>query len=71
MERIHCFQERWSIALCACSAETVHFHYGNATLHILVDDLRKLGNALQQLGERLESQKCQGGNGSKGNSSIQ
>lgn len=46
---------RWSISLCACTKETIHFTYGNATLHILVEDIRNLGKALQQLGETLKS----------------
>ena len=71
MERINCLQGRWSIGLCACSEDTVHFHYGNATLHILVEDMRDLGNALQKLAERLQSQPSQDGNGTKRKSLIQ
>lgn len=71
MERINCLQGRWSIGLCACSEDTVHFHYGNATLHILVDDMRDLGNALQKLAEQLESRSCQDGKGTKRKNPIQ
>jgi hypothetical protein len=65
MKRINCLEGRWSIGLCACSDDTVHFQYGNATLHILVADIRDLGNALQRIAERLESQPRQDGNGNK------
>lgn len=71
MERINCLQGRWSIGLCACSEDTVHFSYGNATLHILIDDMRDLGNALQKLAERLESQSRQDGNGTNIKDPIQ
>jgi hypothetical protein len=47
---------RWSISLCNCSQDTIHFYYGNATLHILVRDVRELGMAMQRMAERLESQ---------------
>jgi hypothetical protein len=65
MERINCLVGRWSVGLCACSEDTVHLHYGNATLHILVEDTRDLGNALQKLAEQLKSQRCQDGDGTK------
>jgi hypothetical protein len=38
---------RWSVSLCDCSQDTAHFHYGNVVLHILRDDLRDLGIAMQ------------------------
>lgn len=71
MQRINCLEGRWSIGLCACSDDTIHFHYGNATLHILVADIGDVGNALQKLAERLQSQSCQEGNGTKRKSLIQ
>jgi hypothetical protein len=55
MERINARDTRWSISLCACTKETIHFTYGNATLHILVEDIRNLGMALQQMDETLKS----------------
>ena len=71
MERIHCLQGRWSIGLCACSEETVHLHYGNATLHILVEDMRDLGDALHKLAERFESGQYDAANGSNRKGPIQ
>ncbi|HWP58753.1 MAG TPA: hypothetical protein VNL14_12755 [Candidatus Acidoferrales bacterium] len=71
MERISCHEGRWSIGLCACSEDTVHFHYGNATLHILVEDIRELGNALQQLAERLQGEPCRDGRRAKNKDLMQ
>ena len=44
--------QRWSISLCSCSQDTIHFHYGNAILHIALEDLRELGAAMQKIAER-------------------
>jgi hypothetical protein len=46
---------RWSISLCTCSKETIHFTYGNATMHVLIDDIGNLGMALKQLDDALKS----------------
>jgi hypothetical protein len=61
MERVNCLQGRWSIGPCACSEDTVHFHYGNATLHILAEDMWDLGDALHKLAERLQSRPSRDG----------
>lgn len=45
---------RWSVSLCNCSRDTVHFHYGNCVLHISLDDLRALGSALQSVADSVE-----------------
>ena len=45
---------RWSVSLCNCSPDTVHFHYSNCVLHISLDDLRVLGSALQKVADRVE-----------------
>lgn len=47
---------RWSIARCSCSQDTVHFYYGNVTLHISLQDLRELGRAMQRMAQGLEPQ---------------
>lgn len=53
MESINSGEGRWSISLCTCTKDTIHFTYGNATLHILVQDLRELGMAMQKMAEWL------------------
>jgi hypothetical protein len=45
---------RWSVSLCNCSQDTVHFHYGNVVLHIAREDLRDLGIAMQSVAEGAE-----------------
>ena len=40
--RFHC---------AAAASDTAHFHYGNAILHISLDDLRDLGIAMQSVAE--------------------
>jgi len=45
---------RWSVSLCNCSQDTAHVHYGNVVLHILRDDLRELGLAMQSVAEGIE-----------------
>jgi hypothetical protein len=71
MENLTCVQGRWSIGLCACGKNTVHFHYGNATLHILVEDVRDLGIALQKIAEQLEPQSGEDGSGAERKDLIQ
>ncbi len=51
MQTINSSQGRWSVAVCSCSQDTIHFLYGNVILHILVDDLRELGIAMQRMAE--------------------
>jgi hypothetical protein len=46
---------RWSVSLCDCSQDTAHFHYGNVVLHILRDDLRELGLAMQSVADDVAS----------------
>jgi len=53
MQTINSSQGRWSVTICSCSQETIHVIYGNATLHILVEDLRDLGMAMQKMAEGL------------------
>lgn len=53
MDRINSRDGRWSVLLCTCSQDTVHLIYGNATLHILAEDLRDLGMAMQKMAEGL------------------
>ncbi|MGH7767723.1 MAG: hypothetical protein ACREQP_09740 [Candidatus Binatia bacterium] len=55
MECINSHDGRWSISPCGCNRETIHFTYGNATLHILVEELRNLGIALQRMDEAIKS----------------
>ncbi|HEV8342171.1 MAG TPA: hypothetical protein VGR30_07355 [Candidatus Binatia bacterium] len=56
MQTINSSEGRWSISLCNCSQDTVHFTYGNATLHILVEDLQDLGMAIEKMAKDLKSQ---------------
>lgn len=53
MEQINSREGRWSISPCTCTQGTIHFTYGNATLHILAEDLRDLGVAMQRMAEGL------------------
>ncbi len=53
MQTINSSQGRWSIGVCTCTQDTIHFTYGNATLHILVADLSDLGMAMQKMAEGL------------------
>lgn len=46
-------RDRWSISLCNCSQDTVHFHYGNAVLHIALEDLDELSLAMKTIAERI------------------
>jgi hypothetical protein len=41
---------RWSVSLCSCSHDT-HVQYGNVILHIVREDLRDLGLALQSIAD--------------------
>jgi hypothetical protein len=45
---------RWSVSLCNCSEDTAHVHYGNVVLHILRDDLRELGLAMQTVADGID-----------------
>ena len=54
MHGIKSREGRWSVSLCSCSQDTVHFHYGNVVLHILLDDLRELGLAMQSIADGIE-----------------
>jgi hypothetical protein len=45
---------RWSVALCG-SGNTVHLTYGNATLHVLMEDIGDLTGALARVDEALRS----------------
>ena len=45
---------RWSVSLCNCNQDTAHVYYGNVVLHVLRDDLRELGLALQSVAEGIE-----------------
>ncbi len=45
---------RWSASLCSCGQETAHVHYGNAVPHVLRDDLRELGLAMQNVAKGIE-----------------
>jgi hypothetical protein len=42
---------KWLVSSCSSSRDTVHFHYGNALMHISLDDLRELGLAVQSVAE--------------------
>lgn len=53
MDSINSPEGRWSISLCTGTQGTIHFAYGNATLHMLVEDLRDLGMAMQKMAEGL------------------
>jgi hypothetical protein len=50
---------RWSVSLCSCSHDTAHVQYGNVVLHILREDLRDLGIALQSIAEGEEDPEAQ------------
>ena len=51
MYEIKSREGRWSVSLCNCSQDTAHVHYGNVVLHVLRDDLRELGLAMQNVAE--------------------
>jgi hypothetical protein len=55
MQGIKSHAGKWSVSLCSCSRDTAHFHYGNVVLHILLDDLRELGLAMQSVAENAAS----------------
>jgi hypothetical protein len=55
MQGIKSHEGKWSVSLCSCSRDTVHFHYGNVVLHISLDDLRELGLAMQSIAENAAS----------------
>jgi hypothetical protein len=42
---------RWSVSHCTCSQDTAHVHYGSVVLHVVRDDLRELGVAMQNVAE--------------------
>jgi hypothetical protein len=46
---------KWSVSLCSCSSDTVHFHYGNVVLHTSLYHLRELGLAMQRPAENAAS----------------
>ena len=54
MYEIKSREGRWSVSLCNCSQDTAHVHYGNVVLHVLRDDLRELGFAMQNLAQGIE-----------------
>jgi len=45
---------RWSVVLCG-SGNAVHLTYGNATLHVLMEDVGELAGALARIDETLRS----------------
>lgn len=51
---------RWSVALCG-SGNAVHLTYGNATLHVLMEDVGELAGALARIDETLRSAEPLGG----------
>ena len=54
MTEIRSRQNRWSVTLCTCSQDTVHLCYGNVVLHVLQEDVRELGIAMQNITDRAE-----------------
>ena len=54
METINSPDGRWSISLCTCTQDMIHFAYGNATLHISARDFRDLVMAMQRIAQGLE-----------------
>lgn len=65
MQTINSCEGRWSISVCTCTQGMIHFQYGNATLHILAQDLRDLGMAMQIIAEDQKPQSCQYGSDAK------
>ena len=61
MERVNSPEGKWAISLCTCTAGMIHFSYGNATLHIAIEDISDLRPALKKMEEALNS-----GNGCNG-----
>lgn len=70
MDSINSPEGRWSISPCTCTQGTIHFAYGNATLHILAEDLSDLGMAMQKMAEWLRPLSV-GNNDSKKNGFLQ
>ena len=64
MEQINSREGRWSIGVCTCAQGMIHFSYGNATLHISVEDIRDLGMGMHRMAEGLGPQSCQNGSDS-------
>jgi len=54
MKEIKSRQARWSVSLCDSSQDTAHVQYSNVVFHVLRDDLRELGLALQYLAQESE-----------------
>lgn len=59
MAQINSRNGRWSIAMCSCSQDTIHFIYGNATLHICLEDLPDLGMAMRKMAEHAGLRRCE------------
>ena len=51
MRGIKSHEGKWSVSFCSCNQNTAHFRYGDAILHIAIDDLRELGVAMQIVAE--------------------
>jgi len=54
MDEIKSRQGRWSVSLCDCSQDTAHVQYSNVVIHVLRDDLRERGLAMQYLAQESE-----------------
>ena len=53
MYTIKSLEGRWSVSLCNRSQDTAHVHYGSVVLHVLRDDLRELGLAMQNVAKQI------------------
>jgi hypothetical protein len=47
-------EARWAISLCRCAPGMIHMSYGNATLHISIEDIGDLAAALEKMNEAVK-----------------
>lgn len=56
MDPLNSSEGRWAVSLCKCTEGMIHFTYGNATLHVAVEDVAALGTALERLAAALAAE---------------
>lgn len=56
MDPLNSSEGRWAVSLCKCTEGMIHFTYGNATLHVAVEDVAALSAALDRMAEALAAE---------------